>query len=176
MKQAASSRVESSRQDVAREQPASGGSAVFYRYRNPSGRLVIVDSLEQVPAGEREHAERVVLGAPAGDGVRALKSPLDRLDLPSFAAGFGLALALATIVLFVTRGSFRWLAFLLVLAVVVGGSAAYFGWLRRASGQDTAVLASPRALIDDAKRAVEAAKERQREQERVIRDIQREAK
>lgn len=173
MKQAAPSRLEVSRAEVAREQHGSAGSAVFYRYRNPSGRVVIVDSLSQVPASEREQAERVVLGAPPR---AAGPTFTDRLDLPSFAAGFGLALLLASVVLFVTRGSLRWLGFLLVLAVAIGGSGAYFGWLRRSTGQDTAVFASPAALIEDAKRAVETAKQRQGAQERVIDDIKRQAK
>jgi len=149
------------------------GSQFFYRYRSASGRTVIVDSLSQVPSSEREHAERIELGAPESVSAEAFAK---QMDWPSFAAGFGLALALGTVVLFLSRGSLRWLGFLLLLAVLVGGSGAYFGWLRRSTGQSTAAFASPSALINDAQRAVEKMKERDSQQDRVIRDIQREAK
>jgi hypothetical protein len=59
---------------------------------------------------------------------------------------------------------------------LVNGSGAYFGWLRRTTGQSSDAFASPSALINDAQRAVEKLKQRDSEQDRVIRDIQREAK
>jgi hypothetical protein len=155
---------------------ASGGAAgasFFYRYRSANGRTVIVDSLSQVPASEREHVERIELHAPATSGVEAFTK---QLDYPSFAAGFGLALVLATVVLFLARGSVRWVGFLLLLALMVGGSGAYLGWLRRATGQGDAVFATPSALIDDTRKAVEKMKDRAKEQDRVIEDIQRQTK
>jgi hypothetical protein len=173
MTEAAAFQLDSSRSSASAAHTSAAGSKVFYRYRSPDGRTVIVDSLSQVPMSERSRVERVEFEAPASVSVEALAK---QVDWPSFAAGFGLALVLATVVLFVARGSLRWLAFLLVLAVVVGGSGAYFGWLRRTTGQDTAVFASPKALIDDAQRAVEKMKDQQKEQDRVIREIQREAK
>jgi hypothetical protein len=48
--------------------------------------------------------------------------------------------------------------------------------IRKSTGQSDAVFASPSAMIDDARRAVDQAQRRQREQDQVIRDIQREAK
>ena len=153
--------------------PGTPGPKSFYRYRSAEGRTVIVDSLSEVPMSERTHVERVQFDAPAtlSAEARALQ-----VHWPSFATGFGVALVLATVVLFVARGSVRWLAFLLVLAVLVGGSGAYFGWLRRTTGQGTTVFASPSALINDAQRAVEKMKQHNQEQDRVIREIQREAK
>ncbi|HWA73125.1 MAG TPA: hypothetical protein VG937_12340 [Polyangiaceae bacterium] len=160
---------------------ASHGSAVgsqfFYRYRTADGRTVVVDSLSQVPSSERRRVERIELGPsePASASERA-SAFAEHVDWPSFAAGFGLALALATVVLFLARGSLRWVGLLLLIAVLVGGSGAYFGWLRRTTGQSSDAFASPSALINDAQRAVEKLKQRDSEQDRVIRDIQREAK
>jgi hypothetical protein len=173
MTKVAAFQLDTPRGNAGASQASAAGAKVFYRYRSANGRTVIVDSLSQVPSNEREHAERVELEAAPSAGVEALAK---QLDWPSFAAGFGLALALATVVLFLTRGSLRWLGSLLLLALVVGGSGAYFGWLRRSTGQDSAVFASPATLIDDAHRAVEKMKEHEKEQGRVIQDIQREAK
>lgn len=153
------------------------GSQFFYRYRSADGRTVVVDSLSQVPSSERARVERIELGPPAPASVSERASAFtERIDWPSFAAGFGLALALATVVLFLSRGSLRWVGLLLLLAVLVGGSGAYFGWLRRSTGQSSEAFASPSALIQDAQRAVEKMKQRDSEQDRMIRDIQREAK
>jgi hypothetical protein len=171
---AAAFQLDSSRSSASAGGTSSAGANFFYRYHRADGRTVIVDSLSQVPASERARVERIELNPPSSSlGVEALTK---RLDWPSFAAGFGLALVLATIVLSMSRGSRRWLAFLLLLALVVGGSGAYFGWLRRTTGQDTAVFASPSSLIDDAHRAVEKMKAHDKERDRVIEDIQREAK
>jgi hypothetical protein len=146
---------------------------VFYRYRTADGRTAVVDSLSQVPARERDRAERIELEPARSDTVTALAK---QLDWPSFAAGFGLALAFAVVVLAVSRSSLRWLGILLMLGLMIGGSGAYFGWLRRSTGQGTAAFASPSALIDDAQRAVEKMKSHDREQDRAIQEIQREAK
>jgi hypothetical protein len=75
---------------------------------------------------------------------------------------------------FVGRGSTRLLGFLVVAAIVVAGTGAYFGMLRGATGGSQAAFATPSAIIDDAKRAVEKANQRQREQEKLIDEIQRE--
>jgi hypothetical protein len=161
--------------DTSRASTSAGspGASYFYRYRSANGRTVIVDSLSQVPASERDHVERIELRAPATNSVEAFTK---HLDYPSFAAGFGLALLLATVVLFLTRGSVRWVGLLLLMAMIVGGSGAYFGWLRRSTGQDEAIFATPSALIDDTRKAVEKMKEHAAEQDRVIEDIQRQAK
>lgn len=173
MTDAAAFQLDSSRASASGGRTPATGTSFFYRYRSADGRVVIVDSLSQVPTSERARAERIEMPARSSLSVEALSK---QLDWPSFAAGFGAALLLATLVLFLSRGSMRWLAFLLLLALLVGGSGAYFGWLRRSTGQDTAVFASPSSLIDDAHRAVEKMKAHEKQQERVIEDIQREAK
>jgi hypothetical protein len=150
---------------------------VFYKYRTPDGRVAIVDSLEQVPASERSNAERVELEA----GEAAPRYPLvsevaAHMDWPSFATGFGVALALAAVLSFFGRGSARVLGFMVVGAILVAGTGAYFGMLRKATGQGDATFATPGAIIDDARRTVTEANKGQREREQLIDQMQRDAK
>jgi hypothetical protein len=149
------------------------GSTVYYRYRGPDGRIVIVDSASDVPPEARDRAERIELGRASEGTTTALAT---RLDWPSFAGGFGLALVFAAIVLLGRRGSLRWLGFLAIFGLLTVGFGAYLGFLRRSTGQTTAIFASPSAVIDDARRAVEVMKERERERDRMIDQIQREGK
>ena len=66
-------------------------------------------------------------------------------------------------------------AVMLAVGLLVAGSGAYLGLIRRSTGQGQALLASPQQVIDDAKKAVEQLKEAQRTQDRTIRDIQKQA-
>lgn len=156
--------------------PLVPSSSVYYRYRAADGRIVIVDSAGQIPADRREGAERIEFGPATGEATTSTTALARRLDWPSFAAGFGVALIFAAIVLVVRRGSLRWLGFLALLGLLVGGFGAYLGFLRRSTGQATEIFASPSAVVDDARRAVEAVKRRERERDRVIEEIQREGK
>ena len=74
------------------------------------------------------------------------------------------------------RGSLRWLAFLAILGLLIGGFGAYLGFLRSSTGQTTEIFASPSAVIDDARRAVDAVKKSQRDRDREIEEMQREGK
>lgn len=150
---------------------------VFYKYRTADGRIAIVDSLDRVPASERAVAERVELEAGEAPSRYPLVSEVAaHMDWPSFATGFGVALALAAILSFFGRGSARVLGFMVVAAILVAGTGAYFGMLRKATGQSDATFASPSAIIDDARRAVTEANKRQREREQLIDQVQRDAK
>src|SRR5689334_21592688 len=109
--------------------PSVPSSSVYYRYRGSDGRIVIVDSASQIPADLRDRAERIEL-APASDSVEPSLAPragvataalARRFDWPSFAAGFGVALIFAAIVLVLRRGSLRWLGFLALMGLLVGG-------------------------------------------------------
>lgn len=154
---------------------SSSSPNVFYRYRTRDGRVAIVDSLDRVPASDRSRAERVELEAPpVASRFPVVSEVAAHMDWPSFATGFGVALGIAALVSFFGRGSARLLGFLVVAAIVVAGTGAYFGMLRRATGQSEATFSSPGAIIDDAKRAVEKVNQRQREQEKLIDDIQHE--
>lgn len=152
----------------------------FYRYKSASGRTVIVDSLDRVPPAERANVERIDLEAPppprstttSGESVVAGVT----LDWPSFATGFGAALALAAILLAITRQS-RWLlGVIAALSVAIVGTGLYLGYLRRTAGRSDVAFASPSAIIEDARDVVKKAQARETEQDKVIREMQKEAR
>lgn len=152
-------------------------AAPFYRYKSATGRTVIVDSLDRVPPAERANVERIELeAAPARSSPGAASATLASLDGPSFAVGFGAALALAAVLLALSRSS-RWLLGLVAaLSVAVAGTGLYLGHLRRSSDQSEALFASPAAIIEDARAAVKKAQQRETAQDKVIREIQKEAR
>lgn len=150
-------------------------AATFYRYRGADGRIVIVDSLDRVPAGDRARAERIQLNEAAASSHRAPTLENLGVDWPSFAAGFGAALAVAALLMVFMRGSGRALALFLGAGVTIAGTAAYFGWVRRTTGHSGAAFASPSTIIEDARGAVDKMKQQQAEQDRVIREIQKQA-
>jgi hypothetical protein len=154
----------------------------FYRWVDGEGRIHIVSSPTAVPAAVRSRAELVVLNGSdslPGEYPALGGSALGRLtshapDLLSFAAGFGAALVLLLVYRLLPtslRTVSRW-------AIVLGAgallTAAYLGWVRSSTGASSAALATPAALIDDAKVAVERLNQRQAEQERALREIEAE--
>lgn len=155
----------------------SASPNVFYTYRTADGRIAIVDSLERVPASERAGAERVELEEGSPPSRYPLVSEVaSHIDWPSFATGFGVALAVAAVLSFFGRGSSRVLGFMVVAAILVAGTGAYLGTLRKATGQGDALFATPSSIIDDARRTVGEANKRQREREQLLDQIQRDAK
>lgn len=150
----------------------------FYRYKSASGRVVIVDSLDRVPPAERANVERIDLEAPPPRATTSSASVVAgvQLDWPSFATGFGAALAIAAVLLAITRSS-RWLlGVVAALSVAIVGTGLYLGYLRRTAGQSDAAFASPSAIIEDARDVVKKAQARETEQDRVIREMQKEAR
>jgi hypothetical protein len=151
--------------------PAASQAGVYYRFWDAQGRLHIVDSLAEVPAPLRARAERIELAAlphqpsPSHSGTH----------WTSFGLGVGAAL-LVLLFVSVRRGSGALLRLGLMIGAVALLALAYFGWIRRQSGQSESVLASPSALIDDARRAVDQANRRNREQEEALKEIERQAK
>jgi hypothetical protein len=177
-------RVEDAARADARPSPApSGGATTFYRYRDASGRLVIVDSPTRVPASQRASAEAVVL-APAGESaavsggavsdaaVSAARGLARDLHMPSFIAGLSLALLVALLFVVVGRKLGRWFRGALVLGLLGVGVVAYFGWVRRTTGQSGDLLASPGALIEDARGAVQKLNQRTAEQQRTLQELE----
>jgi hypothetical protein len=146
--------------------------SVYYRYEDAQGRLHIVDSLAGVPAPLRARAERVELAAPSHQP----SSPHSGTHWTSFGLGIGAALLLVLLFVSARRGSGALLRFGLVIGAAALLGAAYFGWIRRQSGHSESVFASPSALIDDARKAVDQADRRNREQDEALREIEREAK
>ena len=142
---------------------------------------MIVDSESQLPAKMQHKAERIELDGAPPSSVTSETAANGRgpslFHAPSFLLGFGAALLLGTLLFAFRGGGSRTLAKLLggaaLIAVLAG---AYFGWLRRATGQSDSLVSSPTELVDDARRAVKSVERRREEQERVLDEIQREAK
>jgi hypothetical protein len=152
---------------------AGGGDATFYRYRDASGRIVIVDSQERVPSSARRSAEAVVL-APAAEvsASDTARSLARELHVPSFIAGASLAALGALLLVVAQRKLGRVVRGALLLGVLGLGVVAYFGWVRRTTGQGSDLLASPEALIDDARAVVEKMNQRSAEQQRTLKELE----
>lgn len=172
---------------------------VFFRYDTADGRTVIVDSIDSVPMALRDRAERVVFGVNSPADVRSSSddssearaseagSPLPglppgfALDGASFGLGAGAGALLVALVLGLFGARFGTLRRLVLGGIVVGGLAfvaigAYLGWLQRSAGLGDATFASPRELVDEAKKVVETVERRRQEQERAIEEAERLAK
>jgi hypothetical protein len=152
--------------------PAPSTASVYYRFDDAQGRLHIVDSLDQVPKPLRARAERIELVAPSNKPT----SWLSGTHWTSFGLGAGAALALVLVFWSMRRGWNPLLKLALVIGVAALLAGAYFGSIRRQSGQSDSVLASPSALIDDARRAVDQANRRNQEQEEALKEIDRQAR
>jgi hypothetical protein len=154
-----------------------GQTQSFYRWQDAQGRVHIVSSLDEVPLAERAKLGRVDLNG--ADAVSHYPSDtpgtaLPKIDWPSAAIGFGAALLVAMVFRFVPNG-WRWLGRL----ALVGGiglllTGAYLAAVRRSAGFEGGALASPSALIQDAKTAVEQMNQRQKQQDEELRKIQAE--
>jgi hypothetical protein len=152
--------------------PASQGpGTTFYRFHDANGQLVIVDSLSRVPSSARPSVETIVL-APPSETVNFGGLSAQTLDWPSFAAGATCALLLGLVGLGLRRAGTPVLRFALIGGLVVLGAGAYFGWLRRVTGQGESMVSSPATLIDDARSAVESMNARTREQQRILKDLE----
>ena len=157
----------------------SGKPQTFYRWVDGQGRVHVVSSLESVPPADRGKASVVELNSEDSLGqyqaVGSASGNSWRPDWTSFTAGFGVALLLA-LVSRMLPNSWRWLWRVgLVLGAGALLTAAYLGAIRRSTGMPGAsALATPSALIEDAKGAVEQMNQRQKQQEEEIRKIQAE--
>jgi hypothetical protein len=159
------------------------GKQQFYRYTDAEGRVHITTSPDALPPGARGKAELLVLDAnatraehtvPMGEQAESPK-PGFELDGLSFGAGFGAALLLAAIFRMMPE-KMRWLPRLAIVGgIAVVGIGLYLGYLRKTTGMGTGPLASPSAIIQDARATVEGVQQRQREREAELRAIQAEA-
>ena len=135
------------------------GKQQFYRYTDAEGRVHITTSPDSLPPGARGKADVVVLDAqatraehtvPMGQQGESAK-PGFELDGLSFGAGFAAALVLAAIFRMMPEGM-RWLPKLAIVGgIAVVGTGLYLGYLRKTTGMGSGPLASPSAIIQDAK-------------------------
>lgn len=153
---------------------APAGQSVFYRYRDKSGRVVIVDSLARVPSSSRSTVEAIVAPAPT-TSIAALPETIVRdLHLPSFTAGAVTGVLVAVLLFVLLRMKTMLLRVVLLGVLAALGGGVYLGWVRRQAGQGGSLVASPAALIDDARSAVQKMNDRSREQQRALEEIQAE--
>jgi hypothetical protein len=151
-------------------------SEVYYRWTDSDGRLHIVSSLDAVPIAARPKVERLELSVPHPPSVVERAQAVSSSSAAHWlllAAGVGLVLLVAS--RFMPSG-LRWLAKLGAIALVaalLGGL--YLGALRRSVGSSSSLLASPSAIIDDTKRAVEKVNQSQKQRDEELRRIQSEA-
>lgn len=159
--------------------PRSSQPQSFYRWVDAEGRLHVVSSLDAVPTAERARAEQVTLSADTAldkAGV-VTPSPEWRLEPASFGLGFGAALLLSLLFRLLPNGWRTLSRVAIVLGVVTLLTGLYLGAIRRATGaKDTSALASPSALIEDAKAAVEKLNQRQKQQDEELRKLQTEGR
>ncbi len=156
-----------------------GSNAVFYRFADASGRVHIVDSLDLVPEPQRARAERIqydardeqtpVNGLLPARGLLAEHGPI---AWPTVALGIGGAVVL-WLVFRHLPGTLRVvLRLALVASVVALVGGAYLGWTRRLAHQSSDLIASPGALIDDAKSAVEKMNARMKTQQDELKEAE----
>lgn len=155
---------------------SSNPTEVYYRWTDSDGRVHVVSSLDAVPAAVRPHVERLELGVQAPPSVVERAGAVASSSAGTWlllAAGVGVALLLLS--RFLPNG-LRWLAKLgafALVAALLGGL--YLGALRRSVGASSGLLATPSAIIDDTKRAVEKINQSQKQREEELRRIQSEA-
>ncbi len=161
----------------------------FFTYRDADGHLYLSDSLEGIPKKYRELAEEVKLGERLKQARQLPKKSLKEakkvqrevgdvlpfvkdLDLPSVTVGFALSLGVLLVLSIVKRTGklLIKLALLVAICALIGG--AYLGWLRRAAGLGDSKLSSPKAVIDDAKKAATQFQKRLDEQEKTLHKIE----
>jgi hypothetical protein len=158
-------------------EPKSSQPQAFYRWVDSEGRLHVVTSLDSVPRSERAKAERVTFtGETTLGGAPSATSSEWRLEPGSFGLGFAAALLISLLFRLLPNGwrSLTRIAVVLGIAALLTGL--YLGGIRRTTGAGGASLATPSALIEDAKAAVEKLNQRQKQQDEELRQLQTEGR
>lgn len=151
--------------------PADPKSQSFYRWVDAQGTVHVVSSLDAVPAAERARMEEVSLqGRASPPGVSSGFVP----EWGSVALGFGAGVLLVLVL----PHRWKWVTrFAAVLATGALLSGAYLALVRRSTGADDgSLLATPSAIIEDARAAVEKANAAQRQREQELEAIRKEGR
>lgn len=165
-------------------EPKSSQPQAFYRWVDAQGRLHVVSSLDAVPVAERAKAERVTLtgdtaigSVPASVPTSAPAKAAWHFDLGSFGIGVGVALAVALILRWMPGAGRGLLRVAVVLGIAALLTGLYLGSIRRATGaSEGGAIATPSAMIEDAKAAVEKLNQRQKQQDEELRKLQAEGR
>lgn len=138
---------------------------VFFRYQDARGNDVITNELEQVPPELRSQVELVSVSDPSpreqalADAQARLSAARGALGAPaifhgpSFVLGAVIAFATAYLAFGMREGNRRLLRSVVVGVGVLALGGLYFGWVLRTAGLDHGAVASPRAAIEEARRA-----------------------
>jgi hypothetical protein len=168
-----------------------------FSFVDENGTTVIADTLEAVPEQYRKIAKKVSADE-AKKSIGTLEKQVEKakaralseakevqreagdiwpflrdVDLPSFGIGFAFALIFTLVFSIVKRAGALVFKLALLVAIVVLLSGSYFAWLRKAAGLGDSKLESPKALIEDAKRAAKAMEQRLEQQKRVLEKIEK---
>ena len=157
--------------------PAAGQAPRYYRFLDSTGRIHLVDSIDSVPQALRARAECIQYsGSEQSSAVSRVKALV-----PQGASGwqtFGLGFVTAVIAVLVFKrlpGTFRiFLRLAIAFGVVALLGGLYLGYIRRMTQpSSTDTLATPGALIDDAKQAVDQLNARMKAQQEELKEIER---
>jgi len=159
----------------------------FFSFADTNGVEVIVQRLTDVPEQYRAQAKHIDLSKPAinlparlSENSPAQTKPADALgpcgkgtilNVPSFIIGTGTGLILGLIAMLVFRRSNRFLSLAFGVAVMAMLGIGYMTYVRQKAGLMGSALATPATLLDDARSAVGALNKRNVEQERALKEI-----
>jgi len=145
----------------------------FYRWVDAQGRVHVVSSLDAVPPAARAKAELVTLRG-AEETTPLVSGAAWQPEWLSFAAGFAAALVLSFLFRLLPSGWKGVTRVVVALGLAALLTGAYLAAVRRSAGIAGGPLASPSALIQDAKDAVDKMNERQKLQEEELKKVQAE--
>ena len=177
---------------------AKGPRGELFSFIDDDGHQLIADSIEAIPKEFRDAAKKVNV-TEAKKAVKALEARAVRakdtgmkkareaqrevgdvvpfvkdLEIPSVLFGVALALVieLVTSVFRRTGKTVAKLGMVVLIVALIAG--AYFAWIRRVAGLGDTRLASPTAMVDDAKRAAKRMQDKLSQQEKILKKLETE--